>query len=69
VSSYFFRGLFNDAIRMTDSTVSNVRLNIEIKNWKGFGKQGCRLIEILSRDLLWGGVGGWGWSKQRNTSA
>jgi hypothetical protein len=33
--------------------VSNVRVNIEIKNWKGFGKQGCRLIEVLSWDLPW----------------
>ena len=56
MSTYFFRDLFNDAVHMTDSTVSNVRVNIEIKNWKGFGKQGCRLIEILSRDLLGGGT-------------
>jgi hypothetical protein len=54
VSSYFFRGLFNDAIRMTDSTVLNVRVNNETKNWKGFAKQGYRLIEVLSRDLPWG---------------
>lgn len=39
---------------MTDNTVSNLRANTEIKNWKGFGKQGCRLIEILSWDLPWG---------------
>lgn len=54
MSSYFFRGLFNDAVRVTDSTVSNVRVNIEIKNFEGFGKQGCRLIEISSWDLPWG---------------
>lgn len=34
MSSYFFRDLFNDAVHMTDSTVSNVRVNIEIKNGK-----------------------------------
>ena len=39
---------------MTVSTESNVRVSIEIKNWKGFGKQACRLVEILSWDLPWG---------------
>ena len=38
---------------MTDSTVSNVRVNNETKNRERFGKQACRLIEVLSWDLPW----------------
>jgi hypothetical protein len=53
VSSYFFRGLFSDAVRMTESRVSNVRVNHETKNRERFGKQCCRLIELLSWDLPW----------------
>jgi len=38
---------------MTGSAESNVRVSTEIKNWKGFGKQAFRLIEILSWNLPW----------------
>jgi hypothetical protein len=38
---------------MTDSKASNVRVNNEIKNRERFGKQGCRLIEVLPWDLPW----------------